>query len=52
MDYPIVESLMTYGALGLVTAYFMIKDWQLNSRLQQTLSDFTVAMNAILGKEL
>lgn len=52
MDYPIIESLMTYGALGLVAAYFMIKDWQLNSRLQQTLSDFTVAMNAILGKEL
>lgn len=52
MDYPIIESIMTYGALGLVTAYFMVKDWQLNSKLQQTLSDFTVALNTLIGKDV
>lgn len=52
MNPTIIESLMTYGALGTVTVYFMIKDWQLNSKLQQTLNEFTVAVNTLIGKEL
>ncbi len=53
MDHvQILDGLLTYGALGLVTAYFMVKDWQLNSKLQQTLSDFTVALNTLIGKDL
>lgn len=52
MDPTIIDSLMTYGALGAVTVYFMIKDWQLNSKLQQTLNEFTVAVNTLIGKEL
>lgn len=46
-----VDMLVTYGALGIITAYFMVKDWQLNRKLQETLNEFTVAVNALLGKE-
>lgn len=48
----LTEILITYGSLGVITAYFMIKDWQLNSKLQQTLNEFTIAVNALLGKEI
>lgn len=46
-----VDMLVTYGSLGIITAYFMVKDWQLNRKLQETLNEFTVAVNALLGKE-
>lgn len=48
----ITNALMTYGALGLVTAYFMVKDYTLNSKLNETLNDFTIAVNTLIGKDL
>lgn len=47
-----VADIVSYGALGIVSAYFMVKDWRLNSKLNDTLSEFTVAINALLRKEL
>lgn len=54
MDSPntFVDVLVTYGSLGIITAYFMVKDWQLNRKLQETLNEFTIAVNALLGKEI
>lgn len=51
-DITFVADVVSYGALGVVTAYLMVKDWRLNSRLNQTLSEFTVALNALIKKEV
>lgn len=51
-DINFVSDVISYGALGVVTAYFMVKDWRLNSRLNETLSEFTIALNALLKKEV
>lgn len=48
----VIADAISYGALGVVTAYFMVKDWRLNSRLNQTLSEFTIALNTLLKKEI
>lgn len=49
-DIGFVQSIVSYGALGVVTCYFMVKDWRLNAKLQETLNEFTVAVNTLLKK--
>jgi hypothetical protein len=34
----LISQIGTYGALGLVCAYFMIKDWAVNKAVNDTLS--------------
>lgn len=51
-DINFVSDVISYGALGVTTAYFMVKDWRLNSKLDDTLSEFTIALNALLRKEV
>ena len=50
MTDSIIETIVSYGALGACTAYFAIKDWQLNSKLQDTLNEFTVVMKTMLER--
>lgn len=40
----LVDATAGYGALGIVTAYFMYKDMVITKQLENTLSKFTVAM--------
>lgn len=50
MTDSIIETIVSYGALGACTAYFAIKDWQLNSKLQDTLNEFTIVMKTMLER--
>lgn len=50
MTDSIIETILSYGALGACTAYFAIKDWQLNSKLQDTLNEFTIVMKTMLER--
>lgn len=47
-DLTVLESLVSYGSLGVVAIYFMIKDWKLNTELRHALNQFTVAINVLL----
>lgn len=47
-DLTVLESLIGYGALGVVAVYFMVKDWKLNNELRNALTQFTVAINVLL----
>ena len=40
-----LQMITSYGALGVVTAYFMYKDMTISQKLESTLSEFAVAMN-------
>ena len=46
----ILDVVLSYGALGACTAYFAVKDWRLNSKLQETLNEFTVVMRSYLER--
>lgn len=46
-----VTMLTSYGALGIVSLYFMAKDWTLNKKLNETLNEFTVAVETLLKLE-
>lgn len=51
MTINAVSMLTSYGALGVVSIYFMIKDWNLNKKLNEALNDFTVVMNTFIKLE-
>lgn len=44
-------SLVSYGALGIVAVYFMVKDWLLSAKINEALKDFTVALNLLCAKK-
>ena len=46
----IAQFLTSYGALGVVAAYFMVKDWSLNKRLEDSLDKLTLAINLLVGR--
>lgn len=51
MDEITVNSLSmltSYGALGIVALYFMVKDWTITKKLDDTLSDFKIALETFL----
>ena len=43
-----VQILTSYGALGAVAVYFMAKDWSINKRLEEALSEFRVALETLI----
>ena len=49
METALFDSIISYGALGAVAAYFAIKDWKLSDQIRQALNDFTVAMNVFIS---
>lgn len=53
MDEIVVNGfqlLASYGAMGVVTIYFMVKDWTLNKSLENGLNKLADAINLIAGK--
>ncbi len=45
-----VGQLVSYGALGVVALYFMVKDWLLSGKINDALKEFTVAINLLTAK--
>lgn len=53
MEETMVNSmglLSSYGALGVVAVYFMVKDWILNKQMKEALQEFTIAMKILSEK--
>lgn len=46
------QLMTSYGALGVVTLYFMIKDWKLNKAIEESLNKLTLAINLLAGKAI
>lgn len=42
-----MQLLSSYGALGVVAIYFMVKDYVLNKQLTEALQEFTIALNVM-----
>lgn len=47
-NIDIFQSLVEIGPLGVVSVYFMVKDWKLNSELRAALNQFTIAINLLI----
>lgn len=45
-----MQLLTTYGPLGVVAIYFMVKDWVLAQSIKDALEKFTIAINTLCGK--
>ncbi len=45
-----VQLLTSYGALGVISIYFMVKDWSLNKSIEDSLQKLTLAINLLVGK--
>ena len=48
MDQEIINSIMSYGALGAVTVYFMVKDMTVNKELTGVIKDFTITLKTFI----
>lgn len=40
--------IMSYGALGAVTVYFMVKDMTVNRELTGVIKDFTITLKTFI----
>lgn len=47
-----VQLLTSYGALGVISIYFMIKDWKLNKAIEDSLGKLTLAINLLAGRNI
>lgn len=45
-----IQLLTSYGALGVISIYFMVKDWSLNKKIEDSLDKLTLAINLLVGK--
>ncbi len=45
-----LQLLTSYGALGVISIYFMVKDWSLNRAIEDSLDKLTIAINLLAGK--
>ena len=45
-----IQLLTSYGAMGVITLYFMVKDWKLNKAIKDSLDKLTLAINLLAGK--
>lgn len=43
-------TLASYGALGIVSVYFMVKDWTLSKKIEEALAEFTLAFKLLAAK--
>lgn len=50
MTINALQLLTSYGALGICTLYFMVKDWLLSKRIEESLDKFTLAVNLLINK--
>lgn len=48
MDQEIINVIMSYGALGAVTVYFMVKDMTVNRELTGVIKDFTITLKTFI----
>lgn len=44
----VFQLLSSYGALGVVAVYFMVKDWSLNKQIEEALNEFRIALETLL----
>ena len=42
------DQLVTYGALGIVCAYFMVKDITINREITAALKEFTISLKTFV----
>ena len=42
-----MQMLFSYGALGVVAVYFMIKDFKVTKRTNEAIKEFTVALGKL-----
>jgi hypothetical protein len=42
---PDIAGLMSYGAMGICLAYFMVKDWVKSTAINKALQDNAIAFN-------
>ncbi len=47
-----VQLLTSYGALGVISIYFMVKDWKLNKAIEDSLGKLTLAINLLAGRNI
>lgn len=47
-----VQLLTSYGALGVFSIYFLIKDWKLNKAIEDSLGKLTLAINLLAGRNI
>lgn len=45
-----VQQLVGYGALGVVTAYFIVKDYTVTKEWKTSLQEFTNVLHEIKGR--
>ena len=45
-----LQLLTSYGAMGVITLYFMVMDWKLNKAIEDSLDKLTLAINLLAGK--
>jgi len=43
-----MNQIMSYGALGAVTVYFMVKDMTVNKELTGVIKDFTITLKTFI----
>ena len=48
MSMSIFQALTSYGALGAVAVYFMVKDWTLNREIEAALNEFKIALETLI----
>lgn len=49
-NIEVVQSLASYGALGVVAIYFMIKDYTITKEWKSALQEFTNVLHEIKGR--
>ena len=49
-NIEVVQSLTSYGALGVVAIYFMVKDYTVTKEWKTSLQEFTNILHEIKGR--
>ena len=49
-DVSQLNGLIQYGALGIVTLYFIVKDFTITKELRAALTEFTNILHELKGK--
>lgn len=46
-DLNFIQGIASYGGIGACCLYFMLKDWTLNKKITDALTEFTVAVRVL-----
>jgi len=49
-DLTTIKELASYGGLGIVTLYFIIKDFSISKEMRSALQEFTQVLHEIKGR--